>query len=119
MNSTACGTNGNCATYDAFGRMVEFSKNSTYKENWYTQGGTVVMSGTTLAEAYLVAPGGGTFMELGGQNDFLHKDWLGNARIASLISAQTASLRERTRAAGSHPIRLERGGISMPTPQTR
>ncbi|MGD0987110.1 MAG: RHS repeat-associated core domain-containing protein, partial [Candidatus Sulfotelmatobacter sp.] len=89
VNSTACGTNGNCATYDAFGRMVEFSKNSIYKENWYTQSGTVVMSGTTLAEAYLVAPGGGTFMELGGQNDYLHKDWLGNARIASLISAQT------------------------------
>jgi hypothetical protein len=91
INSTACGTNGECATYDAFGRMVEFSKNSTYKENWYTQTGVAVMSGTTLTESYLSAPGGGTFMEVGtsGQNDYLHKDWLGNVRIASLIANQT------------------------------
>ncbi len=91
VNSTACGTNGNCSTYDAFGRIVEFSKNSTYKENWYTQAGTVVMSGTTLAEAYLRAPGGGSFMELGGQNDYLHKDWLGNARIGSLIGSHAVA----------------------------
>jgi hypothetical protein len=55
--STNSTNNGECATYDAFGRMVEFSKNSTYKENWYTQAGPVVMSGTTLGEAYLGAPG--------------------------------------------------------------
>jgi RHS repeat-associated protein len=91
VNSTACGTSGQCATYDAFGRMVDFSKNSTYTENWYTQAGTVVMSGTTLAHAYLRSPGGGTFLEFGGASDYLHKDWLGNARIASLISGQTVS----------------------------
>ncbi len=91
VNSTACGTNGNYSTYDAFGRIVEFSKNTTYKENWYTQAGTVVMSGTTLAEAYLQAPGGGSFMELGGQNDYLHKDWLGNARIGSLIGSHAVA----------------------------
>ena len=28
-------------------------------------------------------------MELGGTNDYLHKDWLGNARIASLLLGQT------------------------------
>jgi RHS repeat-associated protein len=49
------------------------------------------MSGTTLAHAYLGSPGGGTFLEFGGSSDYLHKDWLGNARIASLISAQTVS----------------------------
>jgi RHS repeat-associated protein len=92
VNSTACGTNGECATYDAFGRMVEFSKDATYKENWYTQAGRVTMSGATLSEAYLGAPGGGTFMELGGQNDYLHKDWLGSARIGELISEQTVGV---------------------------
>ncbi len=86
-----CGSNGECATYDAFGRMVEFSKNSAYTENWYTQAGTVVMSGTTLAHAYLGSPGGGTFLEFGGTSDYLHKDWLGNARLASLISDRTVS----------------------------
>jgi RHS repeat-associated protein len=91
VSSTACGSSGCTATYDAFGRMVEFSKNSNYKENWYTQAGVAVMSGTTLTESYLGAPGGGTFMEVGtgGQNDYLHKDWLGNVRIASLIGNQT------------------------------
>jgi RHS repeat-associated protein len=89
VSSTDCGTNGDCATYDAFGRMVEFSKDASYTENWYTQAGSVVMTGTTLAHAYLGAPGGGTFLEYGGATDYLHKDWLGNARIASLISAQT------------------------------
>jgi RHS repeat-associated protein len=89
VSSTACGTNGECATYDAFGRMVEFSKDATYSENWYTQAGTVVMTGTTLAHAYLGSPGGGTFLEFGGATDYLHKDWLGNARLASLISGQT------------------------------
>jgi RHS repeat-associated protein len=89
VSSTACGTNGECATYDAFGRMVESSKDSTYTENWYTQAGTVLMSGTTLAHAYLRSPGGGTFLEYGSATDYLHKDWLGNARIASLISGQT------------------------------
>jgi RHS repeat-associated protein len=89
VNSTACGTNGECATYDAFGRMVEFSANAAYTENWYTQAGGVVMSGTTLAHAYLGSPGGGTFLEFGSATDYLHKDWLGNARIASLIDVQT------------------------------
>jgi RHS repeat-associated protein len=29
------------------------------------------------------------FLEYGGSSDYLHKDWLGNARIASLIAGQT------------------------------
>jgi RHS repeat-associated protein len=49
------------------------------------------MSGTTLAHAYLGSPGGGTFLEFGGTSDYLHKDWLGNARIASLITDKTVS----------------------------
>ena len=75
-----CGSSGRCATYDAFSRMVEASVNSSWKEYWYTQAGTLVMAGASasyghfpmngLGEAVVVGSGPGTF-------GFLHKDWLG------------------------------------------
>ena len=36
-----CGTSGQCIIYDAFGRMVEASVNSSWKEYWYPQVGQV------------------------------------------------------------------------------
>jgi len=79
-----CGTSGKCITYDAFGRMVETSNGSTWKELWYTQvlGSVVSMSGTTENYAYWPSPGRGTFVDSGSKS-FLHQDWLGNDRIAS------------------------------------
>jgi RHS repeat-associated protein len=81
-----CGTGGKCITYDAFGRMVETSVNSTWKEYWYPQVGQVQMSGgTTPVFAYFPSPGGGT--EVVNANAtayyYMHKDWIGNARIVS------------------------------------
>jgi RHS repeat-associated protein len=80
-----CGSSGRCATYDAFGRMVEESNGSTWTEQWITQAGIVYMSGTTPSFAQWPGPGGGT-ETIGGNSgyfDYLHKDWLGNSRIVS------------------------------------
>lgn len=81
----SCGTSGRCLVYDAFGRIVEQSVNSTWTEVWRMQAGTVYMSGATPSFAQWPAPGGGTEVigGSGGYFDYLHKDWLGNSRIIS------------------------------------
>jgi hypothetical protein len=80
-----CGTNGKCATYDAFGRLVEQSAGSVWKEYWYTQAGQVQMSGTTANFAYWPTSAVGAVLVFGnaGTNSYIHKDWLGNARVVS------------------------------------
>jgi RHS repeat-associated protein len=84
-----CGTSGRCATYDAFGRMVESSVNSTWKEYWYTQASKMVMAGTTLSYGRWPTSFG-TVETVGTTNfDYLHEDWLGNSRIVSNISNNT------------------------------
>ena len=83
-----CGTNGECVTYDAMGRAVETSYNSAYTEIWYTQLGKVYMTGgTTPYYAYWPTPGNGTAEVNGNAVTFyyMHKDWLGNSRISSVI----------------------------------
>jgi hypothetical protein len=85
----SCGTSGRCITYDAFGRIVEQSNNSAYIERWITQlGETAYMNGTTPDYAYWPAPGGlGEVLIVGTTSyDYLHYDWLGNARITSGLS---------------------------------
>jgi YD repeat-containing protein len=86
--SVTCGTTGNCAIYDAFGRMVEMSNGSTWTELWQLQTGTTVnMSGSTQNYSYLPAGGGGTVEVTGsGVVYYLHKDWLGNARVISYVN---------------------------------
>ena len=92
IDSTACATNGECVTYDAFGRIVETSSAGAYTEIWYTQMGKgVYMRGSTPYYAYWPTPGGGT-VEINGNNAtayYMHKDWLGNARISSTIANHT------------------------------
>jgi RHS repeat-associated protein len=92
VDSSACGTNGECITYDAFGRIVETSASGVYTELWYTQlGKTVYMHGATPSYAYWPTPGGGT-VEINGNNAtayYMHKDWLGNSRISSTIVNHT------------------------------
>ena len=75
--------------YDAFGRTVEIDGTSANTEIWYTQlGKTAFMNGTTFKYAYAPAPGGGTLWNRSTSlTDYLHKDWLGNARIASNVPA--------------------------------
>jgi hypothetical protein len=84
-----CGTSGKCATYDAFGRMVEASVNSTWHEYWYTQAGKMVMAGTTLS--YGRWPTSSGIVETVGTTnfDYLHADWLGNSRIVSNIGSNS------------------------------
>jgi len=89
-----CGTSGRCATYDAFGRIVEQSIGSTYRERWITQlGETAYMTGLSPIWAYWSAPGGGRALVYGNSTniDFLHPDWLGNARIDSYLGNHTVT----------------------------
>jgi len=89
-----CGTNGKCFTYDAFGRAVEMSNGGSWVELWFTQAGTANMSGATLNYAYWSAPGGGKAIVSGNSTNFyyLHKDWIGNARLVSDLVARTVTV---------------------------
>src|SRR5258708_1126698 len=89
VDSSTCGTNGECVTYDAMGRAVEISNGSAYTEIWYTQlGKTAYMNGSTINYAYAPAPGVGTALISGNGSSFsyLHKDWLGNSPIPSGVA---------------------------------
>jgi RHS repeat-associated protein len=87
LNGTGCSTSGTCLIYDAFGRMVEEDTGSTYIETWITQVGRVAfMEGATQKYSLWPTPGGGTSQSGSG---YLHKDWLGSARLGSSISAST------------------------------
>ena len=87
IDSSACGTNGECVTYDALGRTVETSYDGVYTEIWYTQLGKVYMKGSSPYYAYWPTPGSGTVEVNGNAVTFyyMHKDWLGSARISSVI----------------------------------
>jgi RHS repeat-associated protein len=88
-----CGTNGKCFTYDAFGRAVEMSNGGSWVELWLTQAGSAYMSGTTLNYATWAAPEGGSAVIVGNSTSlyYLHKDWVGNARVASDTVARTVT----------------------------
>jgi YD repeat-containing protein len=84
-----CGSVYYCFTYDAFGRPVEKSSNTTYTEILYSPIGlTALMSGsTTVTSAVLPLPGGEavwcTDSGCSGQRSILHRDWLGTTRLAT------------------------------------
>lgn len=85
VSGTNCSSGGECIVYDAFGRAVEIDSGSTNTEIWYTQvGKTAYMHGATYSYAYWPAPGGGTALHANG-NFYMHKDWLGSARIISTV----------------------------------
>lgn len=92
-SGTNCATSGECVVYDALGRMVEIDSGSSSTEIWYTQaGGKVFMTnGTTLNYAYWAAPGGGTILDNGNgsSNYYQHKDWLGSARVSSVVTSHS------------------------------
>jgi RHS repeat-associated protein len=87
LNGTGCSTSGDCIIYDAFGRAVEFDDGSTKTEIWYTPIGKHFLNGTTSLYGYEAAPGGGTAFG----SSYMHKDWMGNARIISTISSPTVT----------------------------
>jgi RHS repeat-associated protein len=95
ISGTNCATAGECMVYDALGRIVEVDSGSTKTEIWYTQlGKTAYMKGSTIQYAYGPAPGGGTALISGNLSvfTFMHKDWLGNARITSSINGHTVTV---------------------------
>lgn len=85
ISSPQCGTSGTCFTYDALGHVVEINNSGTISEIVYSaMGKTAVMSGSTLTYTYLPAPGAGTVInEPGGAYSYVHRDWLGTARLGS------------------------------------
>ncbi len=79
-----CGTSGNCAIYDAFGRLVEYSNGSTWMEIFRMQAGaTMNVNGASFIYTVWPTPGGGTVYSGGGAPFYHHKDWIGNARVIS------------------------------------
>ena len=94
-SSTAptCGTNGKCLIYDAFGHIVAYTTTTAYIDQWQMQGGALAtLSASSLETLRIPAPGGGGLVEVnpntGGYN-YLHGDWLGNARVLSSVVNNT------------------------------
>jgi RHS repeat-associated protein len=84
IDSSTCGTNGTCLTYDALGRVVEKNVGGVFTEVQYSQlGKTSVNSGRTPNMTYYPLPGGATEVANGSTKNFLHSDWIGSARLAT------------------------------------
>jgi RHS repeat-associated protein len=88
MTSVNTGSTTVTATYDALGRAVELQSGSMYSEILYSPIGKVaIMNGSTLAEAFMPLPGGGTAVYgSSGLTYYRHADWLGSSRLASTQS---------------------------------
>jgi RHS repeat-associated protein len=88
-----CGTNGKCLVYDAFGRIVKYSNGVDWYDVWITQlGSTTTMTGSTIDFSYWPAPGGRGTVEINSSTsgyNYLHGDWLGNARLLSSVANNT------------------------------
>lgn len=90
VDSSSCGTNGTCLTYDASGRLVEKNVAGAYTEILYSPAGKVaLMNGQTLVNAYIPLPGDETYNIAPGYARFWHKDWLGTVRLSSMRGSQT------------------------------
>jgi RHS repeat-associated protein len=74
-----CGLHGGC----------QITYRTVRTQIWYTQlGKTAYMNGATYNYSEWPTPGGGTLLNTqAGGNYYLHKDWLGSARIVSSIPA--------------------------------
>jgi RHS repeat-associated protein len=92
-SGTGCSTSGQCLIYDALGRVVEIDSGSTKTEIWYSLlGKSFFMNGSSIVDSYLPTPGGGTQLYIPGPvHLYLHKDWLGNARLLSNVAASTVT----------------------------
>ena len=85
VDSTACGTNGTCTTYDALGRMVENNVSGAYTQIVYSPiGRFALMNGQSLLKAFVPLPTGATAVYTTlGLAYYRHADHLGSARLAS------------------------------------
>jgi RHS repeat-associated protein len=87
ISGANCATSGECLIRDAFGRIVEIGTAGSATEWWYTQlGKSVNMSASTENDSYWPGPGGGTLFHNSGWY-WMHKDWLGSARVVSLATS--------------------------------
>jgi RHS repeat-associated protein len=91
-NAAVCGISGTCVVYDASGRAVEKNVSGAYSEILYSpMGETAIMSGaSTVSQSYIPLPGGMSMTATGaggtGQRQMEHHDWLGTARLSTLLS---------------------------------
>jgi RHS repeat-associated protein len=84
VDSTTCGTNGVCLTYDALGRQVERTNGAGYVQYVYL--GTTklaLMNGQTLTRAFIPLPGGTQGVYTTSFSKYRVPDWLGSFRIES------------------------------------
>lgn len=76
--------NGVSATYDALGRMVEFTRSGTNYEVVYDPTGNklALMNGQSLQKALVPLTGSATAVYTSsGLDHYRHSDWLGSARL--------------------------------------
>jgi RHS repeat-associated protein len=88
-----CGTSGKCIIYDAFGHIVAYSSTTAWVDEWQMQGGALAtLSASSLQTLRLPAPGGHGLVEVNPNTsgyNYLHGDWLGNARVLSSVVNNT------------------------------
>ena len=90
VDSSTCGTNGTCVTYDALGRMTEKNIAGVYSEVLYSPlGKTAVLNGSSIIDVYVPLPGGDTFHMVPGGQHFWHPDGLGSNRLSSSLQNRT------------------------------
>jgi RHS repeat-associated protein len=90
IDSSTCGTNGTCLTYDELGRMVEKNVSGTYSEVLYSPIGKIaVMNGNTIIDVYVPLPGGGTYHQVNGGMILWHADWQGSIRFSELMASRS------------------------------
>lgn len=112
IDSTTCGTNGTCLTFDAADRIVEKNVAGVITEIEYSPIGKVaVMSGGTQKQAYVPLPGGETLSP--GPDTYWHADWLGTVRLATGVSARTVTF-DRAFAPFGEMYNTVTGGTSNP-----
>ncbi len=93
-SSTAptCLTAGKCITYDAFGNFYSISTSGAYTDVWNLQAGVAYVNPDGLINLRVPAPGGHGIVEINGTTsgyNYLHGDWLGNARLLSSVVNDT------------------------------
>jgi hypothetical protein len=87
IDSTTCGSNGTCLTYDAMGRMVEQNRSGTYTEVLYSPiGKLALMSKQITNNIFLPLPGGEQATYTSQLIRFRHTDWQGSYRFESNLS---------------------------------
>ena len=90
IDSSSCGNNGTCLTYDALDRAVEKNVAGTYSEIQYGPTGKIaIMSGATQIQAYVPLPGGEALSP--SPDTYWHGDWLGSVRLVTNASQRTVT----------------------------